>query len=73
MEPLGLLFQYFPVWAQVAILIVVLLPALIQTIEALIRAFSPRPPRSSHPHPYHDSRKPLVLRQQLRRKRTMMP
>src|SRR2546421_11237104 len=74
LEPPGLLFQYFPLWAQVAILIVVLLPALVQAVEALIRVLVPRHPRPPRPRPfYRDSRQQPVLRQQVRRKRNVTP
>ena len=74
METLGLLFTYFPLWAQVVILIVLLLPALIQAVEALVRALAPRRQPLSRPRPfYHDSQRQPVLRQQLRRKRNAAP
>ena len=74
METLGLLFTYFPLWAQVVILIVLLLPALIQAVEALVRVLAPRRQPLSHPRPfYRDSQRQLVLRQQLRRKRNAAP
>lgn len=74
METLGLLFTYFPLWAQVVILIVLLLPALIQAVEALVRALAPRRQPLSRPRPfYHDSHRQPVLRQQLRRKRNAVP
>lgn len=71
METPGLLFQYVPLWAQVVILMVVLLPALVQAAVALIRELFPRHPHP-RPRPFYrnlDSPQQLVLRQRLRRKR----
>jgi hypothetical protein len=58
-------------WAQVVILAVLLLPALIRVVEALRKAFLPRNPRPSYPRPfYHElgSSQQHVLRQQSHRK-----
>jgi hypothetical protein len=72
LEPSSLVFPYVPLWAQVVILTVLLLPALVQAVEALIRALVPRRPHPPHPRPFYrarDSQQRQVLRQQLRRKR----
>ena len=74
LETPGLLFQYFPLWAQVVILIVVLLPALVQAVEALIRALVPRHPRLPHSRPfYYDAQQRQIRCQQVRRRRSAMP
>lgn len=76
METPSLVFQYVPLWAQVVILSVLLLPALVQAVEALIRALVPRHPRPPHPRPFYRglaSQRPQIQRQQLRRKRNVMP
>ena len=76
METPGLLFQYFPLWAQIVIVIVLLLPALIQAVAGLIRALFPRHPRPPRPRPFYRnlaSQHQQVQRQQLRRKRNMTP
>lgn len=76
METPGLLFQYFPLWAQVVVLIVLLLPALIQAVEVLVRVLFPRHSRPPHPRPFYrdrDSQRQQVQRQQLRRKRNATP
>jgi hypothetical protein len=72
LETASLLFQYVPLWAQVVILIVVLLPALVQAAVALIRALVPRHPHPPQPRPFYrtlDSRQRQTLRQQVRSKR----
>ena len=71
METIGLFFSELPMWAQVVILVVLLLPALIHAVEALRKAFLPRDPRPPHPRPFYHELGPhqqQVLRQQSRRK-----
>lgn len=71
METIGLFFSELPMWAQVAILTVLLLPALIRAVEALRKAFLSHDPHLSHPRPFYHELSPHqqhVLRQQSRRK-----
>ena len=76
MNTIGLVFSSFPLWGQVVILIVLLLPVFIDAVEALRKVFRPRRSRPPHlrsfyreigPHQQH------VLRQQSRRKVVRSP
>lgn len=72
METIGLLFQYVPLWAQITILIVLLLSACMQIVEALIRAFVPHHPRSLRSRPVFHASRP-VRRRHARRVRNVTP
>lgn len=71
METIGLFFSELPMWAQVVILAVLLLPALIHAVEVLRKIFPPRDPNPPHPRPFYRELGPhqqRVLHQQSRRK-----